>query len=210
MAHWVMARPIAVLVPTLAFLLVLGTPFLRLEQGIPDATVLPPGIESREAAVALSTEFRAGETSPIIVLADRRGLPRPTRPTSRILDARRRRSTPSTGSTASRARSPGCGPGRPAPISTPPASPRCSPRRGPAAAGARRGLDRLEGRTSVARPSGSMRSARSPLSPAGTAVVPHVRAVDGRGCRRRRSVASRPTATTSWPASRRRSHGRSA
>src|SRR5262245_53114441 len=33
MAHWVMARPVAVLIPTLAFLLILGTPFLRLEQG---------------------------------------------------------------------------------------------------------------------------------------------------------------------------------
>ena len=41
MAHWVMARPVAVLIPTLAFLLLLGTPFLRLEQGIPDASILP-------------------------------------------------------------------------------------------------------------------------------------------------------------------------
>ena len=64
MAHWVMARPVMVLIPTLAFLLILGTPFLRLSQGIPDASVLPPGIESREASVALSTEFQAGETSP--------------------------------------------------------------------------------------------------------------------------------------------------
>ncbi|HEX7347503.1 MAG TPA: MMPL family transporter [Candidatus Limnocylindrales bacterium] len=69
MAHWVMARPIAVLVPTLAFLLIAGTPFLRLSQGIPDASVLPVGIESREASVALSTDFQAGETSPIVVLA---------------------------------------------------------------------------------------------------------------------------------------------
>jgi len=37
MAHAVMARPVAVLIPTLAFLLLLGTPFLRLSQGIPDA-----------------------------------------------------------------------------------------------------------------------------------------------------------------------------
>jgi RND superfamily putative drug exporter len=69
MARAVMARPFAVLIPTLAFLLLLGTPFLRLSQGIPDASVLPPGIESREAAVALSNDFRAGETSPIVVLA---------------------------------------------------------------------------------------------------------------------------------------------
>jgi uncharacterized membrane protein YdfJ with MMPL/SSD domain len=86
MAHWVMARPIAVLVPTLLFLLVLGTPFVRLSQGIPDASVLPPGIESREASVALSTEFHAGETSPIIVLASVEGSPTEEANVARILD----------------------------------------------------------------------------------------------------------------------------
>ena len=34
-AHWVMARPVVVLIPTLAFLLLLGTPFLRLDAGHP-------------------------------------------------------------------------------------------------------------------------------------------------------------------------------
>jgi RND superfamily putative drug exporter len=48
---------------------------VRLSQGIPDASVLPPGIESREASVALSTEFQAGETSPIVVLATVPGVP---------------------------------------------------------------------------------------------------------------------------------------
>ena len=86
MAHWVMARPVAVLIPTLAFLLILGTPFLRLEQGIPDASILPPGIESREAAVALSRDFRAGETSPIIVLAAVDGSPTDEANVQRILD----------------------------------------------------------------------------------------------------------------------------
>jgi RND superfamily putative drug exporter len=86
MAHWVMARPIAVLAPTLIFLLVLGTPFLRLSQGIPDASVLPPGIESREASVALSTEFQAGETSPIIVLATVDGSPTDEANVQRLID----------------------------------------------------------------------------------------------------------------------------
>ncbi|HEV8282486.1 MAG TPA: MMPL family transporter [Candidatus Limnocylindrales bacterium] len=86
MAHRVMARPFAVLVPTLAFLLVLGTPFLHLSQGIPDASVLPPGIESREASVALSRDFRAGETSPIIVLATVQGSPTDEANVQRILD----------------------------------------------------------------------------------------------------------------------------
>jgi RND superfamily putative drug exporter len=86
MAHRVMARPFAVLVPTLAFLLVLGTPFLHLSQGIPDASVLPPGIESREASVALSRDFRAGETSPIVVLATVQGSPTDEPNVQRILD----------------------------------------------------------------------------------------------------------------------------
>jgi len=86
MAHWVMARPFAVLIPTLAFLLILGTPFLRLSQGIPDASILPPGIESREASVALSNDFRAGETSPLVVLADVHGSPTDRANVQRIMD----------------------------------------------------------------------------------------------------------------------------
>jgi uncharacterized membrane protein YdfJ with MMPL/SSD domain len=86
MAHRVMARPFMVLIPTLAFLLVLGTPFLRLSQGIPDASVLPPGIESREASVALTRDFRAGETSPIVVLATVPGSPFDEVNVQRILD----------------------------------------------------------------------------------------------------------------------------
>ena len=74
-AHGVMRRPIAVLLPVLAFLLLLGSPFLRLEQGVPDATVYPEGVPSRDAWVALSTEFRAGETTPIIILLDTKADP---------------------------------------------------------------------------------------------------------------------------------------
>jgi RND superfamily putative drug exporter len=75
-ARRVMARPIAVLVPTLLFLLAAGAPFLRLEQGIPDASTLPPGLESRDALVAIQKEFPIGETTPIIVLAETQGDPR--------------------------------------------------------------------------------------------------------------------------------------
>jgi uncharacterized membrane protein YdfJ with MMPL/SSD domain len=74
-AHWVMRHPVAVMVPTLAFLLVLGAPFLALRQGIPDATVMPAGVPSRDAWVALQEEFRVGETTPIIVLLDTKGDP---------------------------------------------------------------------------------------------------------------------------------------
>jgi uncharacterized membrane protein YdfJ with MMPL/SSD domain len=72
-AHGVMRRPVAVLVPVLAFLLLVGSPYLRLQQGIPDATVYPAGVPSRDAWVALQTEFRAGETTPIAILLDSSG-----------------------------------------------------------------------------------------------------------------------------------------
>ncbi len=74
-AHGVMRRPILVLVPTLAVLLLAGTPFLRLEQGVPGAEIYPAGVESRDAYVALQTEFAPGETTPIVVLADVLGEP---------------------------------------------------------------------------------------------------------------------------------------
>jgi uncharacterized membrane protein YdfJ with MMPL/SSD domain len=69
-AHAVMRRPLAVLVPVLALLLLLGSPFLRLQQGVPDATVYPAGTPSRDAWVALTTEFRQGEITPIVLLVD--------------------------------------------------------------------------------------------------------------------------------------------
>jgi uncharacterized membrane protein YdfJ with MMPL/SSD domain len=72
-AHWVMRRPVLVLVPTLVLLLAAGTPFLRLQQGVPGAEIYPAGLESRDAYVALQTEFPRGETTPIVVLADVNG-----------------------------------------------------------------------------------------------------------------------------------------
>jgi uncharacterized membrane protein YdfJ with MMPL/SSD domain len=69
-ARAVMRRPVAVLIPVLAILLAAGTPFLQLEQGVPDATMYPAGIASRDAWVALGEEFPAGETTPVQVLLD--------------------------------------------------------------------------------------------------------------------------------------------
>ncbi|MEO8272603.1 MAG: MMPL family transporter [Chloroflexota bacterium] len=71
----VMRRPIVVLVPVLALLLVVGSPYLRLQQGVPDATVYPAGVPSRDAWVALQSEFQAGETTPIVILLDTKGSP---------------------------------------------------------------------------------------------------------------------------------------
>jgi putative drug exporter of the RND superfamily len=75
LAQGVMARPITVLIPTLAVLLIAGAPVLRLEQGVPGAEIYPPGVESRDAYVALQEEFRPGETTPIVILADVPGSP---------------------------------------------------------------------------------------------------------------------------------------
>lgn len=75
LAHGVMRRPVTVLVPTLAVLLIAGAPVLRLEQGVPGAEIYPAGVESRDAYVALQTEFAPGETTPIVILADVAGSP---------------------------------------------------------------------------------------------------------------------------------------
>jgi RND superfamily putative drug exporter len=64
----VMARPLAVLVPTLALLLLLGAPFLRVNISSPDATILPPDLPSRQAFDVLVAEFGAGEISPFLVV----------------------------------------------------------------------------------------------------------------------------------------------
>jgi RND superfamily putative drug exporter len=68
-ARVVMGRPLFVLGPVLVLLFVVGSPFFRLIQGVPDASIYPPGMESRDAYIALQTEFATGETTPIVVLA---------------------------------------------------------------------------------------------------------------------------------------------
>ena len=74
-ANTVMAHPVVVIIPTLSLLLLAGLPFLRLQQGIPDAYTLPAGLESREAAVAIQSGFEAGTTAPIVALVDVPGDP---------------------------------------------------------------------------------------------------------------------------------------
>ena len=74
-AHWVMRRPILVLVPTLILLLAAGTPFLRLNQAVPDASVLPAGLEARDAYIALQRDFPGGDLTPFTILAELEGEP---------------------------------------------------------------------------------------------------------------------------------------
>lgn len=85
-ARWVMSHPIAVLLPTLLFLLALGTPFLRINQAVPDASVLPAGRESRDAYVYLRDEFPGGAALPFEVLANLPGDPLSEANVGAILD----------------------------------------------------------------------------------------------------------------------------
>ena len=67
LAWWVMARPIPVLVPTLALLLLLGTPFLHVRFNAPDARILPDSVPSRQAFDRLTEEFGPGPFAPIVL-----------------------------------------------------------------------------------------------------------------------------------------------
>jgi RND superfamily putative drug exporter len=67
LARRVMQRPLAVLIPTLAVLLLLGAPFLHVRFNAPDASILPPGVPSRAAFDRLQAEFGEGAFAPITV-----------------------------------------------------------------------------------------------------------------------------------------------
>ncbi len=64
-ARWVMRRPVAVLVPTLGLLLVLGTPFLHVRFNAPDASILPASVPSRAAFDRLTEQFGEGPFAPL-------------------------------------------------------------------------------------------------------------------------------------------------
>ena len=86
-----------------SFLLVLGLPFFRLVQGVPDASAYPAGLESRDAYVAIQSEFPKGETSPIVALVTVTGDPTSADNALAPRPLRAERSARSTGSTTSRA-----------------------------------------------------------------------------------------------------------
>ncbi|MEO8229900.1 MAG: MMPL family transporter [Chloroflexota bacterium] len=65
LARQVMRHPVAVFVPTLAFLLLLGMPFLHVRFNAPDASVLPPEVPSRAAYAVLDAQFGAGRFAPL-------------------------------------------------------------------------------------------------------------------------------------------------
>jgi RND superfamily putative drug exporter len=57
MAVWVMRRPVVVLVPALALLLIAGTPFLQLRLANGDVDQLPPGNQARDGYDTLVRDF---------------------------------------------------------------------------------------------------------------------------------------------------------
>jgi RND superfamily putative drug exporter len=65
LARAVMGRPVAVLIPTLALLLLLGAPFLHVHFNAPDASILPADVPSRASFDLLREEFGEGEFAPI-------------------------------------------------------------------------------------------------------------------------------------------------
>ena len=67
LARWVMRRPVRVLVPTLAVILLLGSPFLHVRFNAPDSSILPPSVPSRAAFDRLRAEFGEGEFAPIVL-----------------------------------------------------------------------------------------------------------------------------------------------
>ncbi len=114
-AHAVMRRPIAVLIPVLCCSCSsAGTPFLRLSQGVPDASMLPPDSRAATPYRRAPEEFATGETTPIDDPGRRPGRPDEPgqrRATRAVRGRARRRRPASTGS-----RAPSClrGPDRPA------------------------------------------------------------------------------------------------
>jgi len=69
LATGVMRRPLPIAVVVVAFLLLLGTPFLGVRFGLPDDRVLPAGAASRQVADALRSGFAADESSALSVVA---------------------------------------------------------------------------------------------------------------------------------------------
>ena len=68
LAYAVMKRPLFVLVPLLAVLVGLGLPFLRVQFGAPDASILPTDVQSRRGFDLLQTHWGPGELSPVLLV----------------------------------------------------------------------------------------------------------------------------------------------
>jgi RND superfamily putative drug exporter len=90
LARRVMNHPMAVLVPTLALLLVLGSPFLHVRFNSPDSTILPPSVPSRAAFDRLRDAFGEGEFAPIVIAIRTDGPATTAENVARLFDYSRR------------------------------------------------------------------------------------------------------------------------
>ena len=68
-----MDHPILVAVPLLAFLILLGTPFLGVKLGAPWASMLPPDAQARQGWEVVAEEIGKGELAPILVVVREKG-----------------------------------------------------------------------------------------------------------------------------------------
>jgi RND superfamily putative drug exporter len=69
LSRFVMRRPGRIALASGLLMIVLGLPFLRVDFTAVDATVLPSGNPARVVSEALSSEFPAGRTTPVVVVA---------------------------------------------------------------------------------------------------------------------------------------------
>ena len=69
LAQGVMRRPIPIAVGTIAILLVLGAPFLRVNFGLPTATALPSDAESRQVTEQLAADFETNSAESFAIVA---------------------------------------------------------------------------------------------------------------------------------------------
>jgi putative drug exporter of the RND superfamily len=76
LATWVMRRPLPIALAVVAFLLLLGTPFLRVSFGLPDDRVLPAHANSRQVSDAIRASFAADDAGALSVVANGIGDPR--------------------------------------------------------------------------------------------------------------------------------------
>ena len=75
-ATWVMRRPVPIALAVVAFLVLLGTPFLGVRFGLPDDRVLPASAEGRQVADTIRDNFATDESSALSVVAPGIGDPR--------------------------------------------------------------------------------------------------------------------------------------
>ena len=75
LANGVMKRPLVVFFSVLALLALLGSPFLLARFSLPDASVLPPDVPSREAYDLLLAKFDEGELASLLLAVHTDGSP---------------------------------------------------------------------------------------------------------------------------------------